>query len=83
MSGGGDVGWRPSARADLPPESVPGYESLVEIGRGGDSVVYRARQVGLGRDLAIKVLLVDDETRAARSPRLKWTPDAPTLKAAE
>ncbi len=24
-----------------------------------------------------------DETRAARSPRLKWTPEAPTLKAAE
>ena len=24
-----------------------------------------------------------DETRAARSPRLKWTPESPTLKAAE
>ena len=33
----------------------PGYADLVEIGRGGDSVVYKARDLAVERDVAINM----------------------------
>lgn len=45
-----------STWAVIPPESIPGYEILKEIHRGGQGVVYQAIQKATKRKVAVKVM---------------------------
>ncbi|WP_425307823.1 serine/threonine-protein kinase [Ammonicoccus fulvus] len=67
--------WSPDPRPRSPrageggAEALVGYSGWREIGRGGDAVVYHAIQDDLDREVAIKVLRVDDEASVRRFTR--------------
>jgi WD40 repeat protein/serine/threonine protein kinase len=60
----------------LIPFQLTGYEILVELGRGGMGVVYKARQISLNRLVALKMMTAGIWGSAQEAIRFKMEADA-------
>jgi CHASE3 domain sensor protein/tRNA A-37 threonylcarbamoyl transferase component Bud32 len=67
----GRSGTRPRSASVIPIPVIPGYDIMEELGRGSMGIVYRARQVSLHREVALKMPLAGaqaaDELRRFRT----------------
>ncbi len=61
---------------DAPMPAIAGYQVLQPLGRGGMGVVYLARQTGLNRLVALKLILAGDQAGAEAHTRFRIEAEA-------
>jgi serine/threonine-protein kinase len=66
----------PRPQVTATPETVAGYEVLRELGRGAMGVVYQARQPGLKRLVALKMILAGSHASAHELARFRSEAEA-------